>query len=318
MQRGANRENCSVLLPVRNGESFLHESLENLFQMISTEDEILVINDGSTDSTSHILEEYRKLDERVTVLNIPPSGLVKALNKGLEVAKNEVIARADVDDLYALERLDLQASYLQSHPEVGAVFSDYTFFSSSADNLGYMSTGVVSFATKLSLIDAFRTPHPSVTFRRSAVLHVGGYLEEEFPAEDLGLWIRLSSRYQLGSIPMPLLNYRLNPKGISASRQMAMRDKKNQLLRSLNYSRLLADNLNSYREVQNAYQGLNHRDDRLALHNLDLVLCINRAEMTVIRKILAYLRVAIRFLSPRICFALFRLLAERRTRHKRA
>jgi glycosyltransferase involved in cell wall biosynthesis len=318
MHQNLGRAKCSVLLPVRNGEKFVRESLQNLIQMTTPDDEILIINDGSTDSTSAILAEFQELHERVKVIDTPPLGLVSALNIGLESAKNDFIARADIDDLYLAERIDLQLNYLESHPAVGAVFSDYVFFSEKEGSLGYMPTGFNSSATKLSIIDAFRTPHPSVAFRRGAILEVGGYLEEEFPAEDLGLWIRLSSKYELGSIPQPLLSYRINPFGISGSRQIAMRRKKNELLRGLNYTQLLMDNLNSYKEIQNAYRRLSHRNDRLALHNLDLFLCIHRADIAPFLKIKAYLIVAVRFLDPRISYALIRLLVDRRTRHKNA
>lgn len=311
-----NREKCSVLLPVRNGESFLRASLENLFLMTVPGDEIVVIDDGSTDSTSFILEEMQKLDERLISISVPPIGLVAALNKGLEIARNEFVARADVDDSYLLERLDLQVAYLESHPAAAAVFSDYIFYSEGKRNLGYMATGVTPLATKLSLVDAFRTPHPSVTFRRSAVIQVGGYLAEDFPAEDLGLWIRLSSKYDLGSLPFPLLKYRLNPVGVSASRQIAMIRKRDELLFNLNYDQLLATNLNSYKQVKNSYLGLTHRSDRLALHNFDLILCINRAQIKVSSKLLAFLRLALRFLNPQVSVAFIRLLLERRTRHQ--
>jgi glycosyltransferase involved in cell wall biosynthesis len=311
-----NREKCSVLLPVRNGEKFLQASLENLLQITIPGDEIVVIDDGSTDRTSSILMEIQKIDERICIISIPPTGLVAALNKGLEAARNELVARADVDDSYSLERLDLQVAYLRSNPDIVAVFSDYIFFSESKKNFGYMPTGVTPSATKLSLVDAFRTPHPSVTFRRSAVMQVGGYLEDDFPAEDLGLWIRLSSKYELGSLPLPLLNYQLNPAGVSASRQLVMRRKRDELLSKLDYRELLAINLNSYKKVKNSYLGLSHRGDRLALHNFDLCICINRAPISLSSKLKALLKVAFRFINPQVSLAFLRLLLARRARHQ--
>jgi len=316
MKQRIGREKCSVLLPVRNGELYLRASLENLLEMTVLGDEIIVIDDGSTDSTSFILEEMQKLDERLIIITVPPVGLVAALNKGLEIARNEFVARADVDDSYLVERLDLQVAYLVSHPGVAAVFSDYFFYSDGKKNLGYIATGVTPSATKLSLVDAFRTPHPSVTFRRSAVMQAGGYLEQDFPAEDLGLWIRLSSKYDLGSLPLPLLQYRINPAGVSALRQEAMRRKRDELLSSLDYRELLAINLNSYKKVKNSYLGLTHRGDRLALHNFDLCLCINRAQISLSSKLMALLRMAFRFMNPRVSLAFIRLLLARRTRHQ--
>ena len=101
MHQNLGRAKCSVLLPVRNGEMFVRESLQNLIQLTTPDDEILIINDGSTDSTSAILAEYQELHERVKVIDTPPLGLVAALNKGLASAKNEFIVRADIDSVNA-------------------------------------------------------------------------------------------------------------------------------------------------------------------------------------------------------------------------
>jgi len=124
------RTPCTVLLPVRNGEEFISKSLENLLQITGEQDQILVMNDGSTDSTTSILKQYQEKYDRLYVITIPQSGLVIALNTGLENALNEFVARADVDDLYREDRLDIQVELLEANPRIGAVFSDYKFWNS--------------------------------------------------------------------------------------------------------------------------------------------------------------------------------------------
>ena len=310
------RQNCTILLPIRNGESFISESLENLLSMADANDEILIVNDGSTDQTLLKLREYQDRDHRIIVVTSPALGLVTALNKGLEVATNEIIARADVDDFYSLDRLKLQVKMLQINPDTAAVFSDYIFWSEEKSNLGYMPTGISSTATKLSLVDAFRTPHPSVVFRKDAVLSVGGYQAADFPAEDLGLWLRLSRKFDLATVPSPLLRYRISLVGISASRQKEMQLKRNALLANLDYVELIEVNIDSYSEIKRTYAEVSHRSARLALYNFDLFLCIRRAKLSPLQKAPYFVRVFGRFFNPTMALAFFSLLLERRVRKR--
>jgi hypothetical protein len=86
---------------------------------------------------------------------------------------------------------------------------------------------------QLSLINHQRTPHSSVLFNKDLVIEAGGYLPNDFPAEDLALWIRLSKFSKLGSVPEVLLDYRINPSGITESSKTIMRMKTRCLQRSL-------------------------------------------------------------------------------------
>ena len=298
-------------MPVRNGETHLKISLDNLIKITKPQDQILIIDDGSTDSTKEILREFKQTIERIQVISIPASGIVTALNLGIDNADHEYIARADVDDIYREDRLDLQVEYLDREADVGAVFSDYVFWNKEHRDLGCMPTGAIRSATRLSVVDAFRLPHPSVLFRKSAVIKVGCYLKSEFPAEDLGLWIRLLRYYEIASIPQLLLRYQLNPTGISSTRREGMLRKKNELLSTLDYSKLLWDNINIYSEIKNSYKSLDLRFERLALHNFDLLICLNRSDLALPVKVSLNLKIIARFLNLRVLNSFLALLLQR-------
>lgn len=314
MGSSSNRTPCTVLMPVRNGEKHLRISLDNLMKITKPKDQILIIDDGSTDSTKAILREFQQICDRIQFISIPASGIVTALNLGLENAVHEYIARADVDDIYREDRLDLQVEFLDLEKDVAAVFSDYVFWNQSHRDLGCLPTGVIRSATRLSVIDAYRLPHPSVLFRKSAVIEVGCYLKSEFPAEDLGLWLRLLRNYELASIPQPLLQYQVNPTGISSTRREEMLRKKNDLLSTLDYSTLLWDNISTYSEVKNSYKCLDFRFERLALHNIDLLICLYRSGLVLSVRIRILARIMGRILNPRVLIALFILLHQRAAR----
>jgi glycosyltransferase involved in cell wall biosynthesis len=207
----------TLLLPVRNGDKFLVSCLDQIEKMAREGDEILVLNDGSTDKTLEILESWKisKCDFRV--ISTKGVGLVEVLNIGIFESKRDWIARVDVDDFYDQERLRIQTALIQDN--VVAVFSDYKIVSASNKSLGKVPSALTHTIVKLSLVSGNRTAHPIVLFKKQTALMVGGYALHEYPAEDLGLWMRMSNHGKLVSSSKNLLRYRLNPKSITLSNQ---------------------------------------------------------------------------------------------------
>ena len=88
-------------------------------------------------------------------------------------------------------------------------------------------------AVEISLISSRRTAHPSVLFSKEAVMSVGGYLSEDFPAEDLSLWLRLSRAGLLISTPEVLLNYELGKNSVSGQKRELIQKKTYSLIRDI-------------------------------------------------------------------------------------
>lgn len=235
-------ESISVVLPVKNGESFLTSLIPQILQNISEADEVLVINDHSEDKTLEILESFALDNPSIRVLNANESGLVQALNLGVKCATNNWIARFDVDDNYPVNRLSLQRAYIND--SVAVIFSDYQVQSSLGENLGVIPSAVTSSGTLLSLLSSNRTAHPSALFNRSKFLISGGYLEEEFPAEDLGLWLRMAAQGDLITVPMVLLKYTLHSESISSTRSTQMQNMRKMLLKKYPFTRSQLDFIN--------------------------------------------------------------------------
>ncbi len=151
-------------------------------------------------------------------------GLVSTLNFGISISKHEFIARADVDDLYTNDRLEIQSQFLSKNLEFAAVFCDYEFVDVNGRSMGIIPAAISPQLTKLSLLNSQRTPHPGVMFRKSKVEEIGGYLEKDFPAEDLSLWMRLSNQYPIGSIPRVLLYYTIHETSITNRNNIEMKN----------------------------------------------------------------------------------------------
>ena len=157
---------------------------------------------------------------------------METLNYGIQLCENELIARADIDDKYSPKRISRQIQFMGENPNCAAVFSDYQIQDVSGRNLGIIPTAISPLLTRFSLINPQRTPHPSVMFRKSAVLEVNGYKSEYFPAEDLSLWIDLSKSFEIATIPETLLYYTLHKGNITSKNQSLMIAKTESLITS--------------------------------------------------------------------------------------
>lgn len=202
-----DRNPISVLLPVKNGLIYLPKLEKYFATNLSSEDQLIIVNDGSTDGSAEYLENWAEKNANISLISTRGVGLVRCLNLGIKESYHNWIARFDVDDSYADKRLDYQSRV--ANGSTVAIFSDYTFISASNNYYGRIPSPIYPIPTVISLVNNLRTAHPSVLFKKEAVVEVGGYLDSDYLAEDLSLWLRLSKLGDLVSVPMNLLNYRL-------------------------------------------------------------------------------------------------------------
>ena len=206
----------SVVLPVRDGAAFLEQALQSVLSQTLSELELIVVDDGSTDRTPEILAARAASDPRVRVLRREGDGVVAALNAGCAVAATAYVARLDADDVALPERLERQVALLDAHPNVGLVGGAYVAIDQSGRRLATFRppTEDAALRARLSRYNVFA--HPAATFRREAFEQAGGYRLAE--AEDYDLWLRISERWQLASVPDPVLEYRQHSGQVSLVR----------------------------------------------------------------------------------------------------
>jgi glycosyltransferase involved in cell wall biosynthesis len=202
-------------------------ALTDLLSGMELDDELLAVNDGSTDATPEILTEWASRDARIRVITTTGIGLVDALNLGTREAAHGWIARADADDRYPRNRLALQRDALS--PQVALVTGDYRLIPSHV-RATLLPCALGHPFVALSLINPQRIPHPGVVFNRDAVIAAGGYRHEDFPAEDLGLWLRLSAERNFVGVPGVVVDWTMAPGSVSHSRQSEQRSATQRLL----------------------------------------------------------------------------------------
>jgi glycosyltransferase involved in cell wall biosynthesis len=203
----------SVVMTVYDGERFLAESVESVLSQTATDFELIVVDDGSTDSSVQILERYARLDRRVKVITQLHAGLPVALNLGIRHAKYQLIARMDSDDRMLPDRLERQIAFLKEHQRIQLACSNCYFINAAGRRVGSSDCrlDVDRARAELRPSHCVELIHPTVLMRKEAFVTVGGYREDLPYAEDRDLWGRIAtSGIPMAVQPDYLIEFRLH------------------------------------------------------------------------------------------------------------
>ena len=206
----------SVILPVYNAAAYVREAVQSILVQSFTDFELIVIDDGSTDGSGAILRELAAHDARIVLVERPNDGLVSALNEGIKIARAELIARMDADDVSMPERFALQHARMIQEPELAVLGSFFNIIDKDGSIIRLYDDLPLTPAEARSAVGGFLVAHPAVMMRRDAVLKAGGYRKAFSHAEDYDLWLRMSDLgYAIANLPQPLLNYREHGASVS-------------------------------------------------------------------------------------------------------
>lgn len=218
----------SVLLSVHNGARYLREALESILGQTLSNFEFIIIDDGSTDETPRILDEY--IDKRIIrIRNLENLGLPQSLNRGLDVAKGEYIARMDADDIALPHRLETQVRYMDAHSDVDFLGTNQRFISGDIANSEgqlYDERDIVSGDfLKWLLIWGNLLAHPTMMMRRQALeSHQLRYDPSYASSQDYELWTRAARVCSFAIIPEVCLLYRKHPGSITVTKANLQQD----------------------------------------------------------------------------------------------
>lgn len=194
----------SVIMPVYNEEKLVGRAIKSVLNQTLEDLELIIVDDGSTDNTPEILQEFQELDERIRVTrNRRNIGITPSLNRGLKLSRGRYIARIDADDWYRAEKLEVQARFMEDNEEYGIVG---TFYILVRPGGGYIKVRLPisheSILKRMAYRNAFC--HSCVMIRKRILDEVGYYDESLRYAQDYDLFFRIISISKAANIPQYL------------------------------------------------------------------------------------------------------------------
>jgi len=207
----------TVLMPVYNGERYLHEAIESVLMQTFTDFEFLIIDDASTDRSVEIIKSYN--DPRIRLVhNEKNLKLISTLNKGIDLADGKYIARMDCDDISLPQRLAKQVAFLEVHSSCAVVATKIVQIDTNGGTIGFWkgdrkATTSTEICNRLPLICC--VSHPSAMIRKS-IISKYRYNPRQRYAEDYDLWLRLcSDGHEIAKIDEFLLKYRVHQEQVT-------------------------------------------------------------------------------------------------------
>jgi len=183
----------SVLMPAYNAEKYIGEAIESILNQTFKDFEFIIINDGSTDKTEEIIEEYSKKDNRIVyVKNDKNMKISQTLNRGMDMAKGKYMARMDADDVSMEDRLEKQVKYMEENPDCGVVGTCVLTFNDedktkTSENVGPEDDHMI----RLFGLYHCQFAHPTVMLRKSVFDENNLRYNPKYDGcEDYELWTR--------------------------------------------------------------------------------------------------------------------------------
>ena len=214
-----NTPKISVLMCVHNGEKFLPNAISSILSQTYEDFEFVIVDDGSNGTTKSLLASYK--DPRIVLItNLNNVGLTKSLNIGLGYCRGEFIARMDGDDISHAKRLEKQAIFLESRPDIAVVGTQIRHIDDAGKKpqLSHFKKGTTSISCRWQSIFDSPITHSSAMCRKAIIVNkLGGYNESFRTSQDYELWVRVLSSHEIENLNEALLDFRSHNNSVSKS-----------------------------------------------------------------------------------------------------
>lgn len=207
----------SVLMPVRNCEGFILETLNSILTQSFSDFEVVVIDDFSTDSTHEQILKVSEFDKRIKVHKMKAHvGFQNALNVGIKLCDCEFVARHDGDDVSLIHRFQRQLDFLSANPDIKLVGTSGLFF----NEVGVIKEHVVPVLQREILSGVLSKEntfiHASWLMSRTALDKVGDY-NPYILAEDKDYILRFSEQFGISNLREILYKIRVHATSITST-----------------------------------------------------------------------------------------------------
>jgi len=205
----------SVVIPTYNHARYVTWAVDSVLRQNYPNCEVIVIDDGSTDTTAQLLKAY---GSRISYFYQENGGTSKALNHGLQRATGKYICWLSADDLFLKGKIEKQVQLMESNPQVGFCYTSFVVI--DENGLRKYAADSYFFPTRQEMVvNLYRgcfINGSSVMMRKEALEKVGNFDEGLPQAHDYDLWFRFLRHYPAGFIREPLIAYRWHGENMSS------------------------------------------------------------------------------------------------------
>ena len=195
--------NIDVVIPVFNGQNYIARALDSVLDQTYKPNRIIVIDDGSSDSTIEIIKKYQLKIENLEVFTEQHKGLSATRNKGIEISTAKYIAFLDCDDYWSPDKLHNQAKHLLEHINCKAVFSNCFINNEIKGNIYKAPVNASvpnNFLNILTQRYRILGSASSICVDREVLNESGGFDENRAYGEDYDLWLKISRNHSICEI----------------------------------------------------------------------------------------------------------------------
>lgn len=211
----------TVVIPSFNQGRFIRETIESVLSQDYRPLEVIVMDGGSTDETSSVLEAYRGRAE-IRIWSETDEGVVDAVNKGLAQARGKVLAIQNSDDVYLPGAISAAVEVLRRNPDVALVFGEVELIDENSRVTGKDALAAFDLAEYLGRLTYI--PQPAAFFRAETTRTVGGWRAEVSYVADADCWIRIALRFRVLKMDRLMARYRYHPGQRDRHRDRILRD----------------------------------------------------------------------------------------------
>ena len=221
-----NKPLVSVIIPAYNHEKYIIDCLKSVINQTYSNIQIIVINDGSTDSTERVIKEFiNSTNSNINFISKRNEGICKTLNKGLNIAKGKYISCLASDNMFAPQMIEKEVEFMENNKSIGLVYTDAYFINfNKITNKKYTDYKQIikkCFRKGIQNKDIYEILLTddiilaSSTLIKKECFEVLGPFDETLKAEDYDMWFRITKEYPIGFIDEPLCYYRIHDMNVS-------------------------------------------------------------------------------------------------------
>jgi len=206
----------SIITPTYNRADFLGQAIDSVLAQTYQRFELLIVDDGSTDSTRELVEAYN--DERISYRYQENQGQSVARNLALSIARGDFVCFLDSDNAWFADKLEKSLKAFAEYPDVDVVYGDCVIINEKNEEVSRKNMRRYSgYIAPLMLKDNFISMNTTMT-RRKCFEEMGGLGGKRRVADDYDLWLRFSARYQFYHLPEFFAYYRVMDDQISSDK----------------------------------------------------------------------------------------------------